>query len=132
MNDLDFSKLAYKPNKEIDKKLKGSNYILDHSLSNRNNKVFVNTKTNEVKQAVAGTNPRSIYDLATDVKLAFSGSNGLKSTDRYKQSKKVFEKTAAKYNNKQNVTGHSLGGSIASKLSQQKKRLLVRSTRGSD
>ena len=87
-------------------------YEFDKELSNDNNQVYYNPKSNHLMMSVSGTH--NVSDVGTDLKMMASG---IKSTDRYKQAEMTLGKAKAKYNPKSvTATGHSLGGAIVSDL----------------
>ena len=73
--------------------------------------------TGKVYVGIAGTNPKSIKDLTTDVSLAV---NNLGHTNRFKEIEKVVQSLLAQ-NRTTPVTlsGHSMGGSIAAELTHR-------------
>jgi hypothetical protein len=98
------------------KKLESKNYILDKELSSHNQQVYYNPENKKMIYSVTGTH--NINDLGTDLMLM---GGKLKDTKRFKEAKTTLEKAKEKYDNPYTtVTGHSLGGSIASKLSGDK------------
>jgi len=91
--------------------LKDKGYTFDNELSNDNQQVYFN-KDGHLLFSVAGTH--NVSDAGTDAKLMLGQ---LKDTKRYQQAEMTFNKARAKYNPKRTTAvGHSLGGSIASKL----------------
>ena len=90
-------------------------------LSNRNNQVWVNPEKRKLILSVKGTNPTSLKDIGTDIYLAVGQ---LHKTDRYKDSKRIINDARNKYQNYDIInTGHSLGGSIVSKLSKPNEKV---------
>jgi hypothetical protein len=114
-------KKSYKSNEDAKKALLKYNYVLDKSLSNDNQKVFYNPKTKKLLVAVAGTH--NLKDGVTDVYLA---AGKLKETNRYKEAKRVLETARKLYpsaSKNVDIVGHSLGGSIASRIGKNKDRI---------
>lgn len=109
INLHDALKSSYGDRKARDQ-LKNSGYNYDSMLSNHNQQVWYNPNTKKMLFNVAGTH--NLKDWGTDLYLAFGG---LKSTNRYKEANKTLSEAKQKYGNdiKTNITGHSLGGSIA-------------------
>jgi hypothetical protein len=108
-------KSGYK-NKEIQsKKLKEDGYIRDDALSSGNHQAYYNPTTKKLKFNVTGT--QNFSDVITDGYLALGG---LKNTTRYKEADKMLKAAKNKYNvSSADVTGHSLGGSIAGLISSK-------------
>ena len=93
------------------KALQKYGFSYDSSLSNKNNATYFNPYKNELIFNVKGTNPLSVQDIYTDVKLA---TGNLKSTDRYMQSRELLNKAKRLHKGaKTTITGYSLGGAIA-------------------
>ena len=87
-------------------------YIYDDQLSTVNSKVYYNPQDKDLLIAYRGS--KNIWNdwLTTDLAIPFGG---IKSTDRYKESKVVYDQAKSKYNSSSpSVIGHSLGGSLAS------------------
>eukprot|EP01038_Epipyxis_sp_PR26KG_P013991 gene13991-18762_t len=82
-------------------------YKIDRDLSNRKHKVFIDENN---KPIVAYTGTRTASDWLTDGALAV-GLGGF--TQRFKESKRVADKTRQKYGQPLTILGHSLGGSLA-------------------
>jgi hypothetical protein len=96
-------------------KLVSQGYTKDKSLSNRNNQVYYNDKTNDLIYNVRGSN--SIRDIPTNLAL---GLGFLKSTKRYIDSHQGLRQAKSKYKiDGVKVTGESLGGGIASLISSR-------------
>jgi hypothetical protein len=108
----DALKASYAKPEEQPYKLKRYGYELDKSLSNHNEQVWHNSKKNKLLYTIAGTH--NISDVGTDVYL---GLGKLKDTNRYKEADRILKKAQEKYKPKHtDITGHSLGGSIAQGL----------------
>lgn len=89
----------------------GFNY--DKDLSNDNEQVYYNPKQNKLLYTITGSH--NLNDVGTDAYLAVGK---IKDTSRYKNAEIKLEKAKAKYQpSHTTISGHSLGGSIASKLS---------------
>lgn len=105
-------------------KLKKKGYEKDKELSNGNQQIFVKHKKNgkvKLLNTVAGTHNAS--DWMTDLYL---GAGHLKDTNRYKEAKSTLEKAKKKYHpDDVTITGHSLGGSIASYIGGRKDKVLT-------
>jgi len=88
-------------------------YDLDHTLSDKNTKVFINKK-GKVIISFRGTNEKA--DIKTDVKIVGRSRADARFKDAEKLTKKLIEDYGAK-----NVTvaGHSLGGTIARYVSSK-------------
>jgi len=112
----DALKSSYGDRKARDQ-LKKAGYNYDSMLSNHNQQVWYNPNDKKMMVNIAGTH--NLKDWGTDVALAFGK---LKSTGRYKQAEKVLKQAKSKYGNdiQTNITGHSLGGSIAQKIGSKK------------
>ena len=91
-------------------------YEYDKELSNDNQQVYYNKDKGHLMFSVSGTH--NISDLGTDSMLVLGK---LKNTDRYRQADMTLKKAKAKYDPRFTTgVGHSLGGSIISKLSVDK------------
>jgi hypothetical protein len=75
--------------------LSKSGYQFDSQLSNIQSRVYHNPKNNKVLVTYRGTK-NWLNDVPTDLAILVGG---LKSTSRYKDSKKVYENAKKKYNN---------------------------------
>jgi hypothetical protein len=94
-------------------KLVSQGYTQDKSLSNRNNQVYYNDKTNDLIYNVRGSN--SIRDIPTNIALA---TGFIKNTKRYMDAHQGLRQAKSKYKiDGVKVTGESLGGGIASLIS---------------
>ena len=91
-------------------------FDMDVQESNSKRVVWVNQDTKEVVIAHRGTNPKLASNLTTDFAVAL-GVEGL--TRRFKNATDRDAATIAKYPNyKVSLTGHSLGGTIATNSSK--------------
>ena len=91
------------------------NFEIDFDLSSEEHSVFHNKNTKETVIAYRGTVNKD--DIKTDAHILIGNET---STDRFKRSEDVFQKTENKYG-KENVVvvGHSLGGGIALTLGEK-------------
>jgi len=80
---------------------------LDDSLSNAENKVWVDRKN---RPTIAYTGTRRVSDWGTNLLLA-TGLQGLSS--RFRGAKALADKVRQKYSAPATIIGHSLGGSLA-------------------
>ena len=105
------SKHAYNMNNdEVDKEILKHGYKVDRELSNKNAKVYSNTKTGDAVIGYRGTDPSNIEDLAADLHIA----SGSRSHKRFREAEDLAKSTMNKYKGKKvRVTGHSLGGTQA-------------------
>jgi hypothetical protein len=101
-------KASYQNNKDAAKTADENGYKLDHQLSNRKQKVYIDGRGNPT---IAYTGTRTLGDVITDGALAV----GLgRFTNRFNDSKKLVNTVKEKYKNKfVTTTGDSLGGSLA-------------------
>lgn len=95
-------------------------FTKDNELSIYNNEglvkgnVYIDNENNDVYLVFKGTNPLSIDDIQTDANILF-GTEEL--TERFKEGDAQFKKVREKYgNNKLFLAGHSLSGTISSRL----------------
>ena len=106
----DALKASYGSRDQQKNAFKNQGYVFDSDLSKINEQVYYNPKEKKLLYTVKGTNPFSLQDLGTDLYLA---TGNLKSTNRYKEAKDVFEKAKKRYNPQQTtLAGHSLGGLV--------------------
>lgn len=125
MSSLPISKIlksGYSSNEEARDELIKYGYVLDKKLSSHNQKVFFNPKTNRLLMTVAGTH--NYNDVITDLRLL---AGDLKNTNRYKEAKKVLEKSRVLYpsaSEKVDIVSHSLGGSIGSRIGKNKDNII--------
>lgn len=96
-------------------------WILDNELSNPDISVLVNNKTKEVVHGITGTRidnqTHRFRDLSSDLGIVLGID---KLGNRTAEVGDVVKKAKQKYNNYDHtLTGHSLGGKVASNLSQE-------------
>lgn len=102
------SKAAYNKNPEEFVREKGLKYVVDKELSGKDWTTFVDPH-GKATIAYRGTNPKNWRDVTTDVLVGL----GLERFgSRFKRAKNVASKAKKKYANV-DLTGHSLGGSLA-------------------
>lgn len=95
------------------RKTVGDEYKIDRELSNKNHSVIHDG--NKTYVSFRGTANAS--DIATDAALAFGAEN---KTKRFRDSQNLLDSVIKKYGRENLVlTGHSLGGSIASTLGRK-------------
>ena len=94
-------------------------YKLDRDLSNRKHKVFTDAQN---KPVITYTGTRTLGDVITDGALAV-GLGGF--TQRFQESKRVANKTRAKYGQPLTIAGHSLGGSLAEHSGSKKDKIIT-------
>jgi len=111
MTLYDTVKYGYEDLKKQKKHYKSKGYYLDKKLSNNYEQVLYNPVERKMIMNVAGSH--TLWDwVHTDPRLALGN---LKGTARYKEAENVLKLAKKKYNPNETVlTGHSLGGSIAS------------------
>lgn len=96
-------------------------YSLDRELSSHNQQVYYNPDKKKLVYSVTGTH--NLSDVGTDVYL-FAGK--LSKTRRYKEADSTLKRAKEKYKPDQSiVTGHSLGGAIASKIGKPSDRIIT-------
>lgn len=103
--------------------LTNAGYVKDAILSNHNQSVFYNPRSNQLLYDIAGTH--NVRDALTDVNLFFGN---LKGTDRYREARDIYKKAKQKYNvsgENISVVGHSLGGSLASAITEKERGVHV-------
>ena len=99
-------------------------YQLDERLSNgRQSLIAYNPAKNNVLYVENGTDTSSRKDIVTDLVLA---SGNIKSTERYKESKAVYDAAKAKYKNALFTdVGSSLGGSLVNYISKPDDKVIL-------
>ena len=100
-------KSSYMSNDKAEKELLKSGYTLDKELSGQRAKVYVD-KNGKPTIAYRGTN--NLKDLWTDLSIPLGFAH---KTNRVKHAKMVAKQVEAKYGQKANAVGHSLGGYLA-------------------
>lgn len=97
-------------------------YVLDTALSNRNRKLWVNPETKHAVVAhkgttITGLNKATLADIATDAALA-AGYGKL--TSRFKNAERHAKQVMKAYDGYSFTSvGHSLGGSLATHVSEK-------------
>ena len=107
---------------EAEEKMKKHNYKLDHELSNIQTKVFYNPEADNPLLITYRGTKNFLNDIPTDIAIGFGQ---LKHTDRYKDSKHIYQKAKEKYNSNALLMGFSLGGSLASAVSEPNDKVIT-------
>ena len=107
---------------EAEEKMKKHNYKLDHELSNVQTKVFYNPESDNPLLITYRGTKNFLNDIPTDIAIGFGQ---LKHTDRYKDSKYIYQKAKEKYNSNALLMGFSLGGSLASAVSEPNDKVIT-------
>jgi hypothetical protein len=115
-------KSSYLNTIEAEEKMKKHNYKLDHDLSNIQTKVFYNPEADNPLLITYRGTKNILKDVPTDIALAFGQ---LKHSSRYKDSKYIYQKSKEKYNSNALLVGHSLGGSLASAVSEPNDKVIT-------
>lgn len=115
-------KSSYLNTIEAEEKMKKHNYKLDSQLSNIQTKVFYNPEADNPLLITYRGTKNLINDVPTDVALAFGQ---LKHTQRYKDSKHIYHQAKDKYKSNALLVGHSLGGSLASAVSEPNDKVIT-------
>jgi len=115
------SSAAYlRDSKKIAKKMAGTGYKLDTSISTREHKVFLNPKTKKAVVAYRGTVPTRMKDIKSDLAI-LTGRE--KKDKRFKDSVKVMDRVKKRYPGyKFGTTGHSLGGQLATHVTRKRSK----------
>ena len=114
-------KSSYLNTIEAEEKMKKNNYKLYGELSNIQTKVFYNPEADNPLLITYRGTKNLIHDIPTDIDIGFGQ---LKHTDRYKHSKYIYQKAKEKYNSNALLVGHSLGGSLASAVSEANDKVI--------
>lgn len=104
-------KSGYDPNnEESNGRLQADGYVKDDKLSDGDQQTYYNKDKNQLLYNVTGSHKLS--DIGNDIYLA---AGRIKDTNRYKKADSTLKAAKEKYKDaKTTVTGHSLGGNIAS------------------
>ena len=106
LNLRNIIKNSYKPQDSL------NGYTLDKELSGKRQQVYIDKDNKKMLMSVAGT--RSGTDVLNDFRLI---GGGIKNTARYQSADNTLKSAKEKYGDYENLLiGHSLGGSIASRL----------------
>lgn len=96
-------------------------YTYDKELSNHNQQFYFNPDTKKLITNVSGTH--NARDWGTNLMLA---TGRLKKSKRYKEAHSSYDKARTKYNpTESTVTGHSLGGAIASGIGKGSDKIVT-------
>ena len=74
------------------------------------------SKNGKGRLAFRDTNPRKMKDIMTDFKIV---SGGVKTTQHYKNLKKLSKEALKKFKKKLDISGYSLGGAMSYKIGQE-------------
>jgi hypothetical protein len=109
-NDLhaNLANLAYKSHDDADREAQRFGYKVDRSLSNPNAITFTNDRGDAII-SYRGTRPTNTDDLAAALHVV-AGSRKHK---RFDEAEDLARRVKAKYGDKVQATGHSLGGTQA-------------------
>lgn len=110
-------KASYKSKADAQKDYSKYGYQFDGNLSNNESRVYYRPDDNDLIVSYRGTKNLS-RDLNSDLHIL---TGTLKTTQRYKDSKKVLNQAKDKYHTNATIIGHSLGGSLASAVNNDKK-----------
>jgi len=103
---------SYQSTNDARHRLDKQGYIMDDELSNIEEKVYNNPTTGDLLIAYRGSMNLQNDWLDTNISLL---KGDLKSSERFKRSKDVYEKAKKKYKkDKITLVGDSMGGSLAS------------------
>jgi len=95
-------------------------YVKQNDLSNANQQVYYNANKKKLLTNIRGTH--NFSDAITDIYL---GVGAIKSTTRYREAKRTFEKAKVRFPDAQRVvTGYSLGGGIANYIADSKTKVV--------
>lgn len=98
--------------KGADTKLRSAGYLKDEELSSKHQSIYYHPQDQHLLVNVRGT--QEVSDLVPDAAILM---NRLKGTKRFKEAQEAHDRAVARYHpHKITITGHSLGGSIASEL----------------
>lgn len=93
-------------------RLHAAGYLKDEALSSKHQSIYYSPKDSHLLVNVRGT--QEVSDLIPDTAILLGR---LKETRRFKEAQEAHDRAVAKYHPRNvTVTGHSLGGSIASEL----------------
>jgi hypothetical protein len=106
-------KSTYKTKKESEKTFNDYGYAFDKQLSNQSDRVYFNPYDNKLLITYRGTT-----NLINDIPADLSILTGKYDAKRFTNAQKQYEAVKQKYYKTDDITlaGHSLGGSIASRV----------------
>lgn len=122
---LSSNQLSTMLNGSYDKKIKPPpGFILDEKLSSKTSKIYYNPETGQTVVAHMGTNSAS--DWGNNFAYELGGKKLYKTTNRYKEARKVQSRAEKAYG-KNNLTtiGHSQGGLQAEMLGKEGKEIIT-------
>ena len=111
-------KSTYKSKKESENEFANYGYEFDKSLSNISDRVYYNPNKNKLLITYRGTK-NLINDIPADLSILTGRYDAKRFTDAQKQYNKVKQKYFK--TNDITLTGHSLGGTIASQIGHNDK-----------
>ena len=117
----DALKASYKTKEDAEQTYKKHGYNFDKDLSNIHSRVYYHPNEKNLLISYRGTK-NLLNDLPTDLAIL---TGNLNNTDRYKHSKDVLDKAKHKYNTSATIIGHSLGGSLASSLGDDRDKIIT-------
>lgn len=119
---------TYKPVNRSDSVFKGTNFNRDKDLSNINQRLYVDNTNKKAVATFRGTHNLA-NDLGSDLDIFFGTKNVF--GNRLKESEKFYKNIKQKYpNHELTLTGHSLGGHLASKVSKNSNDKIVTFNKG--
>jgi hypothetical protein len=83
-------KSSYLTKEQASSLLTKNGYSFDSEISNNNTRVFYNPNENKTLLTLRGTN--NLFDVVTDLSLFVGGTDGIKTTSRYKQTELIYKK----------------------------------------
>ena len=114
---------SYQSTNDARHRLEKQGYIMDDELSNIEEKVYNNNTTGDLLITYRGSMNLANDWLDTNISLL---KGDLKSSERFKRSKDVYEKAKKKYNkDKVTLVGDSMGASLASAVGSDNDNILT-------
>lgn len=103
---------------ELDRKENMNDYVLDKELSDKRTAVYTNNKLKDTIISYRGTTA-DWKDIGSDVAVGLGLSQYV--DPRFSEAVNIYDKVYAKYpKNKINLTGHSLGGTLAEHVNNER------------